>query len=198
MRDVPTLGGRTPRGGGTVHAASGRFVDFEINPSIVLHPDYAQERADSLGGVARAADDLAHILGIEVERQKNAHLIDDTLNLDVILMLNQTFDNKLQKLLILFCHISIFNLYKSYSAIVSAVFSSATGIDTTSSFTSSTFGIVFLGSTLIFLASIIFWETSRLCTVSETVAPIDIQYLMRSALRLTVSTRGSYEPTMSR
>src|SRR3990167_5774818 len=93
----------------TVHAASGRLVDFEINPSVVLHPHYAQERANSLGGVARASDDLAHILGIEVEREQYTHLVYHALNLDVILMLKQTLDNKLQKLLILFCHISIFN-----------------------------------------------------------------------------------------
>src|SRR3989344_7106599 len=176
MRAVPTLCSRAARRSRAVHAASCRLIYFEINPSVVLHPDHAQERADSLGGVARASDDLAHILGIEVERQKNAHLVDNALNLDVVLVLNQTLDNKLQKLLILFCHISIFNLYKPYSAIVSADTSAATSVLTASSaftsafassFTSSFFGTVFFGKTFIFLASIIFWETSRLCTVSE-------------------------------
>jgi hypothetical protein len=86
---VPTLGASTA----SVLAAhtSRRFVDLEVNAGVVLHPNNAKECADRLGSVARATNHLAHVVCMEVERQKHTHLINSAADLNCLGVLNQPF-----------------------------------------------------------------------------------------------------------
>ncbi len=43
------------------------FVDFEVDPGVVFGTDDFEEGADGTGGLALAADDIAHVLLIDEE-----------------------------------------------------------------------------------------------------------------------------------
>src|SRR3989338_9702474 len=59
------VGARRVRPPGHVRTAS-RFVNLQIDSSIVLHAHHAQECANGLGRVARASDNLTHIFGMHI------------------------------------------------------------------------------------------------------------------------------------
>ncbi len=120
MRAVPPLG----CGATGIGAAAGRLVYFKIYAGAVFHTHNAQKGADSFSGVARAADNLAHVVGVKVERQKHTHLVDHARHLNVLRMLDETFYYEFQKLLVFLCHVSIFicNYLQLYTRLRSRCF----------------------------------------------------------------------------
>src|SRR3989344_1240904 len=82
--------------------ASLRLFYFQIDPSFVLHSDDAKDGTDGLGRLARAADDLAHVVLMNAKREKYAHLIYRAIYLDVVGVINQRFHHVFQELLISF------------------------------------------------------------------------------------------------
>ncbi len=95
-----------------IHAAltTLRFFDLEIDASVVLHTDNTKYGADSLGGRARAADDLAHVVLVDGKGEKYTHLIDNTINFYIVWMIDERLHYVIEKLLILF-HIVLSKRY---------------------------------------------------------------------------------------
>ena len=61
-----------------------RLVDLQVDAAVVLHADDAQESADGLGGIALAADDLAHVDGADFEGDEDSHLVHRASGLDLV------------------------------------------------------------------------------------------------------------------
>src|SRR3989344_7864982 len=55
--------------------ASLRLFYFQIDSGFVLHPDDAEDGTDGLGRLARAADNLAHVVFVDTKCEKHAHLV---------------------------------------------------------------------------------------------------------------------------
>ena len=82
--------------------AAVRLVDLEVYAGIVLHADDTEQSADSLGSVALAADDLAHILRVDGELHENAHFIYRAFDLYITWVVDESFDYVFEKCCILF------------------------------------------------------------------------------------------------
>lgn len=108
-RLVDGLGIRRDERGGCAHAlgvleAADGLVDLEVDAAVVLHADDAEERADCLGGIALATDDLAHVSRADIEREEHSHLIDCALDFDLVRIVYKGLDDVLEELLV-FLHV---------------------------------------------------------------------------------------------
>ena len=91
------------RSGGSLEAAGAfRFVDLEVNASVIFCPNDLQKDADSASGLTLATNDVTHILWIDVEGDENATFIDNTIGLNVFRVVDDLFDHVLDKCLVLF------------------------------------------------------------------------------------------------
>jgi hypothetical protein len=79
----------------------------------MLGSDHSQERPNSLGGLTLSANNLPHILWVNVKRNQYAHFINHALGAYVIGVVYQRPYNELHKRCILFfcCHICLKLLY---------------------------------------------------------------------------------------
>src|SRR3989338_9891586 len=81
---------------------TGRLVNLEVNAGIVLHPHHTEENSYSLGGIAAPTDDLAHVVGVNVERHQNTHFIHRSLDFHVFGMGNQRFYHIFKELYVVY------------------------------------------------------------------------------------------------
>lgn len=82
------------------------FVDFEVDSRVVFGADHAEQSAERVRGVSLTANDLAHVSGIDVERDEHAHFVDRAIAPDIFRMIYHGFDDVLDKFLVLL-HTSI-------------------------------------------------------------------------------------------
>src|SRR3989344_1095289 len=83
------------------------FVDLEIHARIVASADHTQKRTQRFCRRTFPTDDHAHIRRIHIQRNKHTHLINPTLHLHIVRIINEHFDDGLNKLyipLFLLCH----------------------------------------------------------------------------------------------
>ena len=85
--------------------SAGRLGDLEIDSRVILHADDAKEGSDGLGGIALAADDLAHVGWIDIEGEENAHLVHRSIDLYVVRILDQRFYQEVEEFRVSFYHV---------------------------------------------------------------------------------------------
>jgi len=76
------------------------FVDLQIHAGVIFHSHDAKQCADRFGGVAHASDNLAHVLGGDVERKEDSHLVDNTRNFYRVRIIDQRPYHVLKKFLV--------------------------------------------------------------------------------------------------
>src|ERR1700744_4480696 len=89
------------------HAMSRTFwlINLQVHARLMLCANHAQQCADSLGGLALAANNLTHIFWIQVQGDEHTHFIYRAIRFDLFRMVNEGFNYVLYKLLILLLHV---------------------------------------------------------------------------------------------
>ena len=83
--------------------ATFRFVDLQIDASVILHADNAEQCTNSLCGVAHAADDLSHVLRIDIKCKKYSHVVGTTVYDDLLRFVDEGLYKKLKKFFVAVC-----------------------------------------------------------------------------------------------
>src|SRR3989338_5660729 len=109
--DIVNSGGidRLLRSGGSRRAFAASslwFVDFEVDSRVVFGADHAEQSAERVCGVPLAANDLAHVSGIDVESNQYSHFVDRSVAPDIFRVIYHRLDDVFYKFLVLL-HTSI-------------------------------------------------------------------------------------------
>ncbi len=78
-----------------------RLVDLKIDPGILFGANRLKKNAESTGGLALAADDVAHVFLIDVERNEHAAVIHGAFGSDILGVIHEGLNDVLYELLIL-------------------------------------------------------------------------------------------------
>src|SRR3989339_578997 len=70
------------------HSAAFRFFNLEIDARVVLGTNHSKQGSDGTGSSALSANDLTHILRIDLESQKNSHFINLPVSLNLVWLIN--------------------------------------------------------------------------------------------------------------
>jgi len=81
------------RGTAARSSSAFRLIDLQIDASIVLCANDFQERADRACGLSLAANDVPHVVGVDVKREKHAALIYRPGHPDIIRIIDDCLDN---------------------------------------------------------------------------------------------------------
>src|SRR3989338_7027605 len=174
-------------------------MNLQVHAGFSFRADHAQQCADGLGGLALAADDLAHIFRMQVQGNQDPHLINRAFGLHVFRMVNQSLNYILYEFLILFlCHICNVNCCLNYNKGLRGVNFSAgasAGAGVLAAAAGAAASLVFSPpladffgcQALTFFSVMIFFSTKRLCTVGESFTCWAIQYFNRSSFLMPKS-----------
>jgi hypothetical protein len=94
-----------------IASAISRLIPFPPTGSLILRftrascfiPTTRKEGTDGLGGVARTANNLPHIIGVDIEREKHTHFVNGAVDVYTIWIIDKGFYEHLQELLIFVC-----------------------------------------------------------------------------------------------